>query len=152
MAAAAKAADLKNYPTQGATTGWRFLTAAAADITAVEVATGFHSRYSIELKQFLHPAGIVVITPEGRIASYLLGVGFRPGDVESAITHASLGRVEENDNPVLLLCFHYDAAIGRYSLDILKVLRLAGIITIGGILGIVYLLHRRTKALRQTGG
>ncbi len=148
MAASAKAADLRDYPTGGAEIGWRFLTGEPADVAAVEASTGFHSRYSAELKQFLHPAGLVVLTPTGHVADYLLGVGFRPADVETAIKRASLGRVEQSDNPVLLLCFHYDPSVGRYSLDIIKVLRLAGMMTIAGILGIVYLLHRRAKLMQ----
>ena len=147
MAADAKALNLQQYPTPGARQGWQFLTGAQSNISKVEAAVGFHARYSNELKQFLHPAGLVVLTPDGRVASYLLGVGFAPSDVQTAIVHASLGRVEPSDNPVLLLCFHYDAAVGRYSLDVIKLLRLAGVMTVCGILGIVYLLHSRTRSL-----
>ena len=145
LAADAKNTDLQRYPSPGATTAWAFLTAHQADIEAVETAVGFHARYSAALKQFLHPAGLVVVSPEGRVSSYLLGVGFTSRDVEQALSEARAGRLQQSDNPVLLLCFHYDASIGRYSLDIIKTLRLAGAMTILGIAGIVWLARRHGR-------
>ena len=145
LAAAAKDADLKEHPSPGAATAWTFLTGHQPDIDAVESAVGFHARYSAALQQFLHPAGLVVLTPEGRVASYLLGVGFTPRTIETALRDARAERMERSDNPVLLLCFHYDAAVGRYSLDIIKVLQLAGGITVLGIIAIVLLARRQGR-------
>ncbi len=151
LAAAAKNTDLQRYPSPGAAAAWIFMTGHQPDIEAVESAVGFHARYSAALKQFLHPAGLVVVTPAGRVSSYLLGVGFTPRDVENALGNARAGRTEPSDNPVLLLCFHYDASLGRYSLDIIKVLRLAAAMTMLGIGGIIWLARRHGRR-RSLGG
>jgi protein SCO1/2 len=45
----------------------------------------------------------------------------------------------------LLICFHFDPTTGRYSLEILKVLRLAGVLTVLTIAGVVFLLLRRER-------
>ncbi len=145
IAASAKSTDLKTFPLSGDNTAWVFLTGQQLDIDAVENAVGFHARYSDALKQFLHPAGLVIVSPNGRVSSYLLGVGFAPIDVKKALNEARIGVVEQPDNPVLLLCFHYDASVGRYSLDIIKVLRLAGVMTIVGISALVWLARRHAR-------
>ena len=76
-----------------APTGWHFLTGDVAAVAAVASAVGFRSRYDVHLKQFLHPAGIVVLTPEGRVSGYVLGVGYHAGDLRSAVTTASSGGI-----------------------------------------------------------
>ena len=55
--------------------------------------------------------------------------------------------------PLLLLCFHFDAATGRYSLEVMKLLRLAGILTvltIGGALLLAFRGERRRSREQGT--
>ncbi len=142
-AVAAFADDKARYPLTGSEVGWHFVTGDAATIAAVSQAVGFRSRYDVHLRQFLHPAGIVIATPQGRVSGYVLGVGYGAGDLRAAVTLASSGGLARAAMPILLLCFHYDEATGRYSLAVMKVLRLAGIVTIMVIGGTVLLLRRR---------
>ena len=143
-AAAAAADDEARYPAPGADRGWHFLVGDPGAVEAVTRAVGFKSRYDLHLKQFLHPAGLVVLTPDGRVSGYVLGVGYHPGDVRAAVTMASGGGIAKAALPLLLLCFHYDAATGRYSLAIMKVLRLAAVLTVATI-GVVLLLAFRRE-------
>ena len=136
-AAAAKEGALSRYPDAGAEREWRFLTAPQPGIDAVASAAGFRSRFDPALKQFLHPAGIVVTSPAGVVASYLLGVGYSPTDLRSAVLQADRGAVANAVSPVLLLCFHFDPATGRYNLVVYRALSLmAGltVVTLGGLL------------------
>ncbi|MBE7200308.1 MAG: SCO family protein, partial [Parafilimonas terrae] len=105
----------------------------------------FKSRYDVQLKQFLHPAGIVALTAEGLVSRYVLGVGYRAGDVRAAIATASTGGIAKAALPILLLCFHYDEATGRYSLAIMKVLRLAGALTILVMGTVLIMAFRRNR-------
>jgi len=146
-AARALRSDLASYPSAGAAGGWHFLIGSGRDIGAVEAAVGYHSRYDLSLKQFIHPAGLVFATPHGVISGYLLGVGYRSGDVRSAIVRARDGGIAKLALPVLLVCFHYDSTTGRYSLAVVKLLRLGGGLTILTILGLLWLLRRRTRRL-----
>ena len=141
-AARAMRTDLAAYPTAAAGSGWEFLTGRKQDIEAVEHAVGYHSRYDLSLKQFIHPAGVVFASPDGVITSYLLGVGYRAGDVRAALVGARQGGIATAALPVLLLCFHFDATTGRYTLAIFKLLRLAGGLTVLTILGLFLVLHR----------
>jgi protein SCO1/2 len=144
-AVAAKADDLRRYPSPGAGENWHFLTGRADAVQAVADAIGFHDRFDPEFKQFVHPVGIVFATPAGIVSSYLLGVGYRPGDVRLGVTRARLGSVAAAALPVLLLCYHFDPATGRYTLAILKLLRLAGIITALTVAGTLFLAFRRDR-------
>ena len=142
----ALADDLTRYPLAGAAQGWHFLTGRQDAIAAVEQAVGFHSRFDASLKQFLHPTGIVVATPGGLVSGYLTGVGYQPGDLRQAVVRAQAGGIEHAAQPVLLLCFHFDPTTGRYTLEIVKLLRLAGALTVLTIVGLLVALRWRERA------
>jgi protein SCO1 len=145
-AQAAKAADLEAFGSalaEGA--DWHYLTGSAANISAIANTVGFRDQLDPQSKQFIHPAGVVFLSPEGVISNYLLGVGYTPGAVRSAIERARASGIVAAGMPLLLICFHFDPATGRYSLEILKVLRLAAILTVLTLAGLLLLLHRRER-------
>jgi protein SCO1 len=144
-ASAAKASDLSAFDSNRTQSYWHYLTGAASNITAVTDAVGFRSRFDPKSQQFIHPAGIVFVTATGVVSNYLLGVGYTPVDVRSALHSADVGRIAAAAAPLLLICFHFDPTTGRYSLEILKVLRLAGVLTVLTIGGMVFLLYRRER-------
>ncbi len=145
-AAAAAAADLAGLP-RAARDGVHYVTAKADGIDAVEQAAGFRARWDVRFKQFMHPAGIVVLTREGVISSYLLGVGYAAGDLRAAVLRAGDGGIAQAALPILLLCFHFDATTGRYTLEIMKVLRVMGALTVLVIGGLFVALSRKRKAV-----
>lgn len=146
-AATAKRDDMARYPLPGAAQAWHYLTGPAPALQRVADAVGFRDRYDVQLKQFLHPAGLVFLNADGRVSGYLMGVGYTPGDLALGVTRARSGGIEKAAVPVLLLCFHFDPTTGRYTLAIFKVLQLAGlftVLTIGGLI-FVALRHERTR-------
>jgi len=142
-AADAKAIDLARIASHD---DWHYLTGSAAAIAGVESAVGFRARYDPRLRQFLHPAGLVVITADGVVSGYLLGVGYSAGDLRAAVSRARNGGIERDVLPILLLCFHYDEATGRYTLAIEKILRLMALLTVATLAGLMFVLHRRPGA------
>jgi len=86
---------------------------------------------------------VVVATPAGVVSGALMGVGYQAGDLRAAVVEARDGGLEQAIQPVLLLCFHYDAVTGRYSLEVLKVLRLGAVLTMVLIAGTFGLLRWR---------
>ncbi|HEX3949736.1 MAG TPA: SCO family protein [Steroidobacteraceae bacterium] len=141
----AKAADLAAFKTGGSSAALHYLTGDQADIDAVAAAVGFHDRWDYAARQFLHPAGITIATQDARVSGYLLGVGYRPSAVRDAVFRAATGAPPAYANPILLLCFHYDPSTGRYSVAVLKLMRLAAILTVVMLLGVLYLLFRRER-------
>jgi protein SCO1 len=98
--------------------GWHFLTGHERDIGRVARAVGFHYRYDPAIDQFAHPGGIVVATPTGTIARYILGVSYRPVDLRLALVEAARGHISSPVADLLLLCYCYDPGTGRYSFAI----------------------------------
>jgi protein SCO1/2 len=145
-AAITKTQDMMRFPVTGAAAGWHFLTGQAATVRTIAAAVGFQERWDPQLKQYLHPTGIVFVTPAGVISSYLLGVGYSPSDVRLGVTRAAHGTVQAAALPILLLCYDYDESTGRYTLGIMKMLRLAAALTVL-VLGVtLYLAFRRDKS------
>ena len=130
MAAEKKAGLLKRYRRAGAEQGWHFLTGDTANITALAKAAGFGYEYDQATGQFLHATAIMILTPDGKISRYLYGVEYPPKDLRLGLVEASENRIGNAVDEVLLYCYHYDPATGKYGAIIMNVLRLAGVLTI----------------------
>jgi len=146
-AASARAADLKASPAIAAAS-LHYITAPEAGIRAIAGAIGFRQSWDAQYKQFIHPAGLVVLTRGGAVSSYLLGAGFTGGDLRAAVLRAGDGGIAQAALPILLVCFHFDSTTGRYTLAIVKLLRLLGILTILVIGGLLIVLNRAAPRVR----
>jgi len=150
-AAAAKKVHLERYSRPGAEGGWHFLTGDKEAIDRLTRAVGFRYVWDEETKQFAHPAGLLVLTPEGRIARYLFGIEYAPKDLRLALVEAGAGRVGTPFDQVLLYCFKYDPHRGRYSAQILNLVRLGAGLTVLALGALILTLRRREndQALAQ---
>jgi len=144
-AAAAHRQDAARMPAPAEAAAWHYLTGSADVLHAVEQAVGFRARFDPALQQFLHPAGLVILTARGVVSSYLLGVGYRPGDLHAAVTRAGESGIAKAALPVLLLCFHYDPATGRYTLAVTRLVQLACALTVFTVGGTIALALRRER-------
>jgi len=126
--------------------GWHFLTDRAGHAKVLAEQAGYHYRYDERQKQFVHPAAIMILTPEGKMARYLYGVRYSPRDVRFALTEASEGRMTLSVDKVLLWCYHYDPTANKYVLFASNAMRAGGALTIL-IMGIF--LVRMVRVERQ---
>lgn len=148
MAAAKKDAYLTRYKRPNAAAGWHFLTGDAAAIERLTKAAGFRFRYDKERDQFAHASAVMVATPAGRLARYFYGIEYAPRDLRLGIVEASAGRVGTPVDQVLLYCFHYDPASGKYGAVIVNIIRLAGAATVVLIgLSLWVMSRRRARML-----
>ena len=144
-ARAKKAAYLQRYTHPAAEGAWHFLTGDRASIERVTGAAGFRFAWDEDTQQFAHPAGVLVLTPDGRLARYLFGIEYSPRDLRYALVEASDGRVGSAVDTLLLYCFHYDPTTGRYGLAIMRAIRLAGAATVLALGAFVALMIRRER-------
>ena len=153
IAAAKKAEYLKRYGRPGAAAGWHFLTGPPASINALTKAVGFQYQYDEAHNQYAHATAIMVLTPQGRISRYFYGVDFPPKDLRMGLVEASQGKIGNAVDAVLLYCYHYDPATGKYGAVITNILRLGAGFTIL-ILGVLlFILIRMDKsATRRIAG
>lgn len=110
--------------------GWHFLTGSETSIHALTDAIGFHYKYDPATKMFLHASGVMVLTPEGRLARYFYGVEYEPKDLKLGLVEASNHRITSPVDEVLLFCYHYDPTTGRYGAAVLNLLHAAGVLTL----------------------
>jgi len=148
LAAAKKEAYIRAYQRPGASAGWRFLTGDETSIEALTGAVGFRYAYDAESKQYAHASGIMILTPRGKISRYFYGIEYGPKDLRLGIIEASEGKIGTPVDQLLLYCFHYDPATGKYSLTVLNVVRAAGIATVVAIVILMLVLRRKNRRSR----
>jgi protein SCO1/2 len=144
-ASAKKATYLDRYKRPGARTAWHFLTGEPASIERLTRAAGFRYVWDDKTQQFAHPTGVIVLTPDGRLARYLFGIEYGPRDLRLALVEASAGKVGSPVDTLLLFCYHYDPMTGRYGLVIMRAMRIAGAATVLALGGFIVLMLRREK-------
>jgi len=144
LAARKKASYVKRYGRAGGAAGWHFLTGDQDAIDRLTEAAGFRYAYDPSSRQFAHASGIMVLTPEGKISRYLLGIEYEPRDLKLALLEASRGRIGSTADRLLLYCYQYDPASGKYGPVIMRIVRVSSIGTILALGGLMLLLRRRT--------
>lgn len=145
--AARLASELLPHRGEGAS-GWHLLTGSEADIRRLTERLGFGYRYDEGTDQYAHPATLALAAPDGRVTRYLPGVEFPPPDLRLALLEAGRGELGSVVDQVLLRCFSYDPATGRYTLAIVNVLRVLGTLTVAGMalaLTVALLRERRRE-------
>ena len=143
IAAEKKKQYLERYGRKGAEQGWHFLTGQQDAIAALTKSAGFQYEYDAKTNQFAHTTAIMVLTPKGKIAQYYYGVEYAPKDLRLGLIEASQNKIGNLVDQVLLYCYHYDPATGKYGAVIMRVVRLAGLATIlllGAFIAIMFRL------------
>jgi protein SCO1/2 len=151
MAAIKKAPVMKRYDRPGAANGWHFLTGPQESITALTNAAGFQYQFDDKTGQFAHATAIMVLTPEGKIAQYYYGVDYAPKDLRLGLVQASNDKIGNVVDQVLLYCYHYNPATGKYGAVITRILRLSGLATILILGTMIGVLFRRGPNSKQAG-
>jgi protein SCO1/2 len=155
LAAKKKAFYLKRYGHPETADGWHFLTGQQAAINALADATGFGfvrvPGPDGKMTQFAHASAIELLTPEGRISQYYLGVEYSPNDLRLGLVEASDNKIGSPVDNILTYCYHYDPMLNRHSLIIARIVQLGCIVTVlclGGFMIVMFRRDRkRTKAM-----
>jgi protein SCO1/2 len=145
LAAAKKEMYLSKYGRPGAKEGWHFLTGDPKEIASLADSVGFHYVYDALLNQYAHASGIMVLTPQGRISRYFYGIDYSPRDLRLGLVEASEGKIGSPVDQIMLLCYHYDAATGKYAVMVTNSLRIGGVIIVLLIVTLFFWLQRRVR-------
>jgi protein SCO1/2 len=149
LAAKKKQTYVKAAGKLGIEAGWHFLTGDEANTTELCKEVGFRYSYDEATKQYAHAAAIMVVTPKGKVSRYFYGLEYSTRDIELGLIEASEERIGTLADGAVLLCYSYDPASGKYSLQIMRVLRVAAALTVVLLGGSVFLMLRRE---RRAGG
>ncbi|RME98382.1 MAG: SCO family protein [Chloroflexi bacterium] len=117
--------------------GWNFLVGDQENIKALADSIGFRYAYDPKIDEYVHPSGVLVLTPQGKIARYFYGIDFPANNLRLGLVEAAEGKIGSPVDQFLLTCYHYDPVSGEYTLAIMNIIRVIGVATvliIGGVL------------------
>lgn len=147
LAEAKKSTYVKRYGHPETAAGWHFLTGQRPAIDALCTAVGFgYVRVpgpDGKLSQFAHASAIEIVTPQGRIAQYYLGVEYSPKDILLGLVEASGNKIGSPVANILTYCYHYDPHTNKHSLVIARVVQLGGMMTVVSLGGFMFVMFRR---------
>ncbi len=151
IAKAKKDGYIERYGRPGSENGWHFLTGTQASIDAVTKAAGFGYQWDEKTQQFAHAAAVMVTTPDGRLSHYFYGIDYAPRDLKFGLMESAENKVGNAAEKLLLYCYHYDPATGKYGLAILRVMRAGGILTLLALGTMGFIFWRRNKKRVNSG-
>jgi len=143
LAVQKKQTYIKAYNRAGADAGWHFLTGDDANIKRLADAVGFHFKWDEQTNQFAHASGIMLLTPGGKLARYFYGIEYPSRDMRLGLVEASESKIGTPVDVLMLYCYHYDPATGKYGAVVMNIMKVAGVITVGLIVGMLLVLRRR---------
>jgi len=144
-----KANYMERYGRPGTESGWHFLTAPQDSIDKVTKAAGFNYAWDEKTNQFAHVGGIMITTPGGKLSRYFYGIDYAPSDVKFGLMDSAESKIGNPAERLLLYCYHYDPASGKYGLAILRVIRLGGVLTLAIMGAMFFVFWRRNKSKQQ---
>jgi protein SCO1/2 len=142
QATAKKEHFIRRYGRFEAASGWHFLTSNESAIKRLTNAVGFEYAYDPKVDQFAHTAAIMVLTPQGRVSRYFPGFEYKPRDIRLGLVEASQNKIGTISDTILLLCYHYDPATGKYSKSAMNFVRAGGVATVMGLASFIFVMVR----------
>lgn len=131
--------------------GWHFLTGDGESIKRLTEAVGFRYHFDEATNQFAHASAIMIATPEGKLAHYFYGIEYSPKDLRLGLVEASQNKIGSPVDQLLLYCYHYDPATGKYGAVVMNMVRLGGIATLFAMVALFLVMRRRTAKQMRLG-
>jgi protein SCO1/2 len=143
MAASTKARYVRDYHRPGTADGFHFLTGDEKSIRALTDNIGFHYTWDNTSGQWAHATGIMVATPEGKLSQYFYGLEYSARDLRFSMIQSSQENIGSVVERILLYCYRYDPATGKYGLVVIRSVRLVGAATALALFGFMFIMFRR---------
>jgi len=147
LAAAKKQGYVKRYGQPETAYGWHFLTGKQAEIDALTKTVGFgYTKIpgpDGKLNQFAHASSIQIVTPQGKLAQYYMGVEYSPKDLRLGLVEASSNKIGTPVDNILTYCYHYDPETNTHSLVVARVMQLGGLVMVLGLGGFMLVMFRK---------
>jgi protein SCO1/2 len=115
---------------------------------------GFHYHFDEATNQFAHASAIMIATPEGKLARYFYGIEYAPKDLRLGLVEASQNKIGSPVDQLLLYCYHYDPATGKYGAVVMNMIRAGGVVTLVAMVTLFFVMRRRnaTQMRLRAGG
>lgn len=74
-------------------------------------------------------------------------IEYSPKELRLALVESGEGRIGSVIDELLLCCFHYNPAAGRYGVVVMNLIRLGGVPTVLAMVSFIVLMRRRDSRL-----
>jgi protein SCO1 len=122
---------------------WHFLTGDAAAISGLAQAAGFHFTRDAVRDEYIHPAGVVLVTSAGKVSSYLPGAAIDPAALRAGVSIAAHGRIGALAERVLVLCSQFDSHAGSFGPVVLRLVQGLAFATLLGLALLIVRMRQR---------
>lgn len=137
--------SMLNYGRSTSPEGWNFLVGNEESIQALAASIGFRYAYDPKIDEYVHPSGVLVLTPQGKIARYFYGIDFPANNLRLGLVEAAEGKIGSPVDQFLLTCYHYDPVSGEYTLAIMNIIRIIGGITVLIVGGALFFMLKKDR-------
>ena len=134
---------IKDYNQPGAEEHWHWLTGNEENIRKVTDSVGFRYAWDEKQQQYAHASAIFLLTPDGKVSRYFFGIEYSPKDMRMGLTEASGGKIGGPVEKMMLLCYHYDPNLGKYSMLVMRLIQAGGLLTLLALGSFMYMMLRR---------
>jgi len=132
---------------------WHFLIGENNSSAVLASKVGFTYQKTVSpagVVDYIHPAALIILSPEGKVTRYLNGIDQLPFDVKMALVEASEGRVGPTIAKTLLYCFAYDPVGKKYIFVWEKVAATVMLIIVFGFFIYLIKLGRKEGTAEET--
>ncbi len=148
-----KESYLELYDREGTAAGWRFLTGDAENIDRLAKEVGFSFYRDPANGNITHPAALMVVSPQRRMTRYFVTQEFNAKPVLLALKDAKEDRIGQRDDfASFISCVNVDPLTGKRSLDVMKAIRIVGILTLFLFGTSVLVMNRKSKVKEMNQG
>lgn len=151
LASKKKGSFVNLFNRDGADKGWHFLTSDSASVAQLADQVGFKYYYDEKMGQYAHSAGIMVLTPTGKVSKYFYGIEYNQQDLRLGLVEASEEKIGTLADKILLLCYQYDPTSGTYGFFITNLLKVVGSLTVVVLAGFIFMSLRKDKKDKTAG-
>ncbi len=113
---------------------------------------GFEYTYSPDTKQISHPAGIILLSPTGKVTQYFYGTGYPEKPLHDGILLAATNTVGPKADVILLGCLSHDAMTGKYSVNVERTTQVLGVLTVLILAFSIWRMGHNKRVIRADGG
>ena len=138
--------------------GCHFLTGDRRAIDELTKAAGFRFIFDKVYKEYDHPSGLIILTPEGKIARYFYGISYvgeykvateeaapKTTTLRLSLVEASEGRVGSLMDRIILSCYRFDHLERKYAFNILMAVRIGAVLTVAVLAGVIFFAVRGSR-------
>lgn len=150
LALAKKQGYMADYNRPGTENGWHFLTGSEEQARKVADAVGFEYFYDAEKDMLVHPTGLIVATPGGKVSRYFIGTEYSAPFLRESILAAGVNEIGPVAQRTYFLgCFQVDPASGKTLIHVQRATQLMGVVTVIGLLSSILIMNRKYKRGRH---